>query len=111
MIQSPSGRIEVRYVFAEFVTDRFRWVAWEGETILYDKLSGDTHRLAFPSGLILDLISNECPKSIEDLALELPTKRAVSSMSEDHLLTSLNALCDIGLLKSTSFENFQSLPC
>ncbi len=99
-----------QYRVSEFVAERFRWVSWDGEVVLYDKLTGGTHRLAFPTGIVLELVSAECQKSVGDLVSELNAVNSLSPISEDQLLPCLDTLCDLGLLTSIPCEAFQPLP-
>lgn len=105
-----SSALRCRYELSEGVAERFHWVAWDGEVVLYDGLTGDTHRLASPSALVLDALSNRIPKSVEDLIAELSVMRFGGLVSEYPLLSSIDALCDIGLLRSIPFEVIESLP-
>lgn len=105
------GSLICRYQLdTKYGADRFCWVTWEGESVVYDRLTGDTHRLAYPSGFILDHASCTIPESIEDFVCKLRSNAACVQECEKQVVISINALCDLGLLKPVPFENFQPLP-
>lgn len=103
------SRSVIGYRFEKLVTVHWIWVTWEGEVVLYEKATGDTHRLRFPAGLVLDACSGKSQQSIEDLALALPAFDTHRLITKDDLVSSIDALCQFALLKSVPFEDIQPL--
>lgn len=80
-------------------TDRFVIKTWEGEAVVYDSLSGDTHLLDPLSATITALVAQSAYSSEEivhhlTMAFEMP----VEEHSLDYLNATLFRLESIGLL-------------
>lgn len=103
--------MELIYRLPNETKAQFNWVSWDGEAVLYNSLSGDTHRLMFPAGHILKLLeSTPSDSSISaGKLLQLPPDDCSTLFNElEELLT---ALCSIGLLKKISIEDRRPLSC
>ncbi|WP_277621778.1 HPr-rel-A system PqqD family peptide chaperone [Kineobactrum sediminis] len=71
-----------------------RWRAWDDATVIYDPISGDTHRIDKPSGAMLRALS-------EQGAMETARLRARVDPSGDeaHFLAVAGLLLDLDVLE------------
>lgn len=89
---------------------QFNWVSWNDEAVLYNNLSGDTHRALSPGGHILKVFESaqdEIVITANELLKSMPDTYP-STLSEVEEL--LSALCSIGLLKKNPVEDCRPLP-
>lgn len=88
-------------------TYNWRYVCWDGDVVIYDVASGDTHRLEQPAGDIVTLLSHaKNGLNLPQIAAALPvTPSPELTKGGTALESSVAALCDIGLIAPVSFEN------
>lgn len=82
--------------------DDFEWRCWGGEALIYDDRSGDTHRLARPSGLLLERLAR-APEGLrrEALARDVtsqPAGNAASDIGDEAFDHALEALLEMGIV-------------
>lgn len=97
------------YRFPKEAKAQFSWAYWDGEAVLYNSLSGETHRLLVPAGHILRYIESnpsDCLISADKVTHSLPEHYSAPLSVVENLLA---ALCLIGLLKNSSIEDRRPL--
>lgn len=103
--------MELIYRLPNETKAQFNWVSWDGEAVLYNSLSGDTHRLILPAGYVLKLLEStpsDSSISADKLLQSLPDDCSTLFHEVEELLM---ALCSIGLLKKISIEDRRPLSC
>lgn len=84
-------------------TQRFRWVTFDDDLIVFDTESGDTHRFASPCGLIMADIETfsgtQDSKDWDAEALASTTKTPINNIE-----AALSLLADFGLLSRQQLE-------
>lgn len=103
--------MSVTYCLPNEATTQFNWVSWDSEAVLYNRLSGDTHRVMAPAGHVLKLIASDtCENffSADTLLKSLPDD---FSTTLDQVEALLAALCLIGILKSSPIEDCRPHSC
>lgn len=85
--------------------DAFEWRSWHGEAVIYDALSGDTHRLAYPSGHVLDALRDE-PGGAEaaHLSRRIGESAGTDAAPGDALAAALDALVELGIVEETGVD-------
>ena len=80
-------------------TDRLRWEHWDEESVVFDKLSGQTHLLTALGAEALVLLQ-EKPRTTEQIASDLAQEYALELTSELHsqLEQLLGQFYDLGLV-------------
>ena len=67
------------------------WRVWGDQLVIHHALSNDTHRLAQPAGMLLQLLVREGPQSPQSLA-------RLSELSADEFASAMDALIDLDLV-------------
>lgn len=71
------------------------WRVWDGDVVLYDRQTGDTHAVRSPGGLALQALADSGPRSFAGLAAAC----ALSSEADLRLLAeAIDLLVDLGIL-------------
>ncbi len=87
--------------------DEFEWRCWDGEALIYDDRSGDTHRLARPSGLLLERLART-PEGLprEALARDVAGQSAgdeTSDPGDEAFVHALEVLVELGIVDQEAF--------
>lgn len=82
----------------------FIWHCWEGCAIVYDTISGNTHRISAPAALILEAIEREqCDSKLSLLAEVQQT--AGHAVDQEKLNSVTDALLSLGLITDIPLED------
>lgn len=78
----------------------FEWRSWDGEAVIYDAFSGDTHRVARPAGHILRALEHE-PAGLDPAGLQ---RRAGGNDpgTDPASGAALEALLDLGIVEEAT---------
>lgn len=101
--------MDFTYCLPNEARTRFNWVCWDGEAVLYNSLSGDTHRVVAPSGHILTFVESDKSETFRSASVLLKSIQADCSTTLSEIEELLSVLCTIGLLKKTPIEDCRPL--
>lgn len=84
--------------------DAFEWRSWNGEAVIYDAVSGDTHRLAHPSGQVLRALAQE-PDGVGVDRLSRHVEGSAGADITAALGAVVDALVEIGIVEEAGVED------
>lgn len=85
----------------------WRFTCWDGDVVVYDIATGDTHHLGWPAGHVVStLFQVKIGLNACQIAAALPsTIQLELTQAGEALQSSIEALCNLGLIAPGSLEN------